>query len=280
MMKKVYTSCTLDCPDGCGIIAHVDNGRVVKLEGHPDHEFTKGYLCAKTYRFPKRLYSSERQLHPLKRANGAIDSAWVRIGWDEALDLVAGGIRRFKAESGSLSIMHYQRTGSWGVTKKLNHRFWNLLGGVTTPSGSLCSGAARAGQKLDFGVRLGHDPSDMVNSKLVLLWGRNPLATNLHLVPLLKKVSEQGGRVVLVDPVKSESATICDQHVQPRVATDASLALALAKIVLDEGARRQGVHFETHRRLRRFSCPYRVPLAGIIERSLRPADPGVEDFGS
>jgi anaerobic selenocysteine-containing dehydrogenase len=235
MVKKVYTSCTLDCPDGCGIIAHVDNGRVVKLEGHPDHEFTKGYLCAKTYRFPRRLYSPERQLHPLKRADGTTNSAWVRIGWDEALDLVADGIRRFKAESGSLSIMHYQRTGSWGVTKKLNHRFWNLLGGVTTPSGSLCSGAARAGQKSDFGVRLGHDPSDTVNSKLVLLWGRNPLATNLHLVPLLKKVSEQGGRVVLIDPVKSESATICDQHVQPRVATDASLALALAKIILDEG---------------------------------------------
>jgi anaerobic selenocysteine-containing dehydrogenase len=235
MTKKIYTSCTLDCPDGCGIIAHVDNGRVVKLEGHPDHEFTKGYLCAKTYRFPKRLYSPERQLHPLKRASGSIDSPWVRIGWDEALDLVADRIRGFKAETGSLSIMHYQRTGSWGVTKKLNHRFWNLLGGVTTPSGSLCSGAARAGQKLDFGIRLGHDPSDIVNSKLVLLWGRNPLATNLHLVPLLKTVSEQGGRVILVDPVKSESATICDRHVQPRVATDASFALALAKIVLEEG---------------------------------------------
>ena len=158
MTKKIYTSCTLDCPDGCGIIAHVDNGRVVKLEGHPDHEFTKGYLCAKTYRFPKRLYSPERQLHPLKRANGSIDSPWIRIGWDEALDLVADRIRCFKAETGSLSIMHYQRTGSWGATKKLNHRFWNLLGGVTTPSGSLCSGAARAGQKLDFGIRLGHDP--------------------------------------------------------------------------------------------------------------------------
>lgn len=235
MIKKIYTSCTLDCPDGCGIIAHVDDGKVVKLEGHGDHEFTKGYLCAKTYRFPRRLYSSERQLHPLKRENGTPDSPWVRIGWDEALDMVAERISSFKATTGSLSMMHYQRTGSWGVTKKLNHRFWNLLGGVTTPSGSLCSGAARAGQKLDFGVRLGHDPSDMVNSKLVLLWGRNPLATNLHLVPLLKAVRDGGGRVILVDPVKSESATICDEHVQPRVATDAALALAMAKVILAEG---------------------------------------------
>jgi anaerobic selenocysteine-containing dehydrogenase len=235
MIEKIYTSCTLDCPDGCGIIAHVDNGKVVKLEGHASHEFTKGYLCAKTYRFPRRLYSSERQLHPLKREDGTPDSPWVRIGWDEALDLIAERIRAFKQSTGSLSMMHYQRTGSWGVTKKLNHRFWNLLGGATTPSGSLCSGAARAGQKMDFGVRLGHDPSDITNSKLVLLWGRNPLATNLHLVPLLKSVRDAGGRVILVDPVKSESATICDAHIQPRVATDAALALAMAKVILAEG---------------------------------------------
>lgn len=180
----------------------------------------------------------------MKRASGTIDSAWDRIGWDEALDLVAGNIRRYIDETGPLSIMHYQRTGSWGATKKLTHRFWNLLGGVTTPSGSLCSGAARAGQKLDFGVRLGHDPSDIANSKLVLLWGRNPLATNFHLVPLLKDVSERGGRVILIDPVRSESATICDQHIQPRVATDASLALALAKIVIEEQLHDR--HFITH----------------------------------
>ncbi|HWK44304.1 MAG TPA: molybdopterin-dependent oxidoreductase [Stellaceae bacterium] len=233
--QKVYTSCTLDCPDGCGIVAHVSEGTVVKLEGHAGHEFTKGYLCAKTYRYPRRLYSAERELHPLKRRDGTPDSPWERIGWDEALDLVATKIQEYKASLGPLSIMHYQRTGSWGATKKLNHRFWNLLGGVTTPRGSLCSGAARAGQKLDFGTRLGHDPMDVLNSKLVLLWGRNPLATNLHLVPLLKAVRDAGGKVILIDPVKSESATICDQHVQPRVATDASLALAMAKVILEEG---------------------------------------------
>ena len=233
MKKVVYTSCTLDCPDGCGMLAHVENGRVVKLEGHPDHTFTRGYLCAKTYRYPQRVYSPERQLYPLVREDTA--SAWRQAGWDEALGLIASKIRHYTETLGSLSIMHYQRTGSWGATKKLNHRFWNLLGGVTTPSGSLCSGAARAGQTLDFGTRLGHDPADIVNSRLVLLWGRNPLATNLHMVPLLKEVRSRGGRVVLIDPVRSESATLCDQHVQPLVATDADLAMAIAQVILQEG---------------------------------------------
>lgn len=137
MEQVVYTSCTLDCPDGCGILAHVVDGRIVKLEGHPGHEFTRGYLCGKTYRFPERVYSPERVLRPLRRANGRIDGAWEPIGWEEALDTVADRIRGVVAESGPLSIMAYQRTGSWGATKLLNRRFWNLLGGVTTTRGSL-----------------------------------------------------------------------------------------------------------------------------------------------
>lgn len=235
MRQTIYTTCTLDCPDGCGIRAQVEDGRIVKLEGHPEHPFTRGYLCGKTYRFPERVYSQERQLYPMRRDGGRRDGAWVRIGWDEALDLAAAKIRQFIAQEGSLSLMHYQRTGSWGATKHLSRRFWNLLGGVTTTSGSLCSGAARAGQAMDFGIRLGHDPSDLTNSKLVLLWGRNPMATNLHTVPLLKEVRAAGGKVILIDPVRSESATICDSHVQPRVARDAELALAMAKAVLDAG---------------------------------------------
>lgn len=235
MNKVIYTSCTLDCPDGCGMFAHVEDGKVIKLEGHPAHSFTRGYLCGKTYRFPQRMYSPERQLHPMRRLDGDRRNPWERIGWDEALDLVATRIARFLEESGSLSLMHYQRTGSWGATKLLNRRFWNLLGGATTTNGSLCSGAARAGQAMDFGVRLGHDPSDMANSRLVLLWGRNPMATNLHMVQILKDLRLAGGKVILVDPIRSESATICDAHIQPRVARDAELAMAMARIILDEG---------------------------------------------
>lgn len=247
MDKLVYTSCTLDCPDGCGIVAHVRDGRVVKLEGHPTHEFTRGYLCGKTYQYPERVYSAERQLYPLKRENGLTSGNWQRISWDEALDIVCAKIRHYLDDVGPLSIMHYQRTGSWGATKQLSRRFWNLLGGVTVASGSLCSGAARAGQALDFGTRLGHDPSDLANSRLVLLWGRNPMATNLHVVPLLKEVRKRGGEVILIDPIRCESAVLCDRHVQPRVATDAELAMAMAKVILEEGLEDRGfIENHTH----------------------------------
>jgi len=234
LKNVIYTSCTLDCPDGCGILAHVEDGKVIKLEGHPQHSFTRGYLCGKTYRFPQKMYSDERQLHPMRRAGGRRDASWERISWDEALDMVVKRINQFVKESGSLSIMHYQRTGSWGATKQLNRRFWNLLGGVTSTGGSLCSGAARAGQAMDFGIRLGHDPSDMANSNMVLLWGRNIMATNLHMVPLVKELRARGGKVILIDPIRSESSVVSDLHIQPLVARDAELAMAMMKVILAE----------------------------------------------
>lgn len=137
MEKTVYTTCTLDCPDGCGILAHVKDGQLVKLEGHSTHEITQGFLCAKTYKYPERVYSPERILHPLRRSNGRTDGSWEQISWDEALDTIAGRIHHYTETLGPLSIMAYQRTGSWGATKLLSKRFWNLLGGVTTTSGSL-----------------------------------------------------------------------------------------------------------------------------------------------
>lgn len=137
MDRTVYTTCTLDCPDGCGILAHVRDGRVVRLEGHPDHPITRGFLCRKTYRYPARVYSPERVLHPLRRRHGRLDGDWERIGWEEALDLVAGRIRHYIETAGPLAILAYQRTGSWGATKTLSRRFWNLVGGVTTTSGSI-----------------------------------------------------------------------------------------------------------------------------------------------
>ena len=133
MEQVIYTTCALDCPDGCGILAHVKDGRVIRLEGHPDHEMTQRFLCPKVYKYPERVYSAERILHPLRR----VDGRWEQIGWDEALDTIADKMRYVTGAYGSLSIMGYQRTGSWGATKILSRRFWNLLGGVTLPSGSL-----------------------------------------------------------------------------------------------------------------------------------------------
>ncbi len=162
MVEKVITTSAIDCPDNCGIIATVKDGRLIKLEGNPEHGYTKGFLCKKGYQYINRIYNNKRVLFPQKR----VKNGWKRISWDEALDTIAEKIRFFQDTLGNGSIMHFQGASSWGATKQLVNRFFNLLGGVTTIKGSLCSGSVRAAQAADMGVRLGNDPESLLNSKV------------------------------------------------------------------------------------------------------------------
>ncbi|GAG40815.1 unnamed protein product, partial [marine sediment metagenome] len=132
MEQPVITTSPADCPENCGIIARVKDGRVIKLEGNPEHGYTKGFLCRKGYRYLNRVYSSKRVLFPQKK----VKSGWKRISWDEALDTIAEKIKFFQDTYGNGSIMHFQGASSWGATKQLVKRFFNLLGGVTTIKGS------------------------------------------------------------------------------------------------------------------------------------------------
>lgn len=224
-MKKIITTCALDCPDNCGMIADVADGRLVALRGNPEHEHTKGYLCKKGYRYPQRVYSSHRALHPLKREG----SEWHKISWDEALDTIAEKMRFFKSTYGDGSIMHYQRSSSWGASKHLVKRFFNLFGDVTTQKGSLCSGSVMAAQKADMGARLGNDPQDFVNSRTILIWGRDPHKTGIHLIPILKEARRRGATIILIDPIRTETAAYCDEHISVRPGTDGFLAIGMAK---------------------------------------------------
>lgn len=197
----VVTTCTRDCPNTCGLIATVTNGRLTGLRGDPDHPLTRGAACGKTSRYIERVYSPERITRPMIRKNGA----WRQVSWDEALDLVAETMLRIRAESGPEAILHYQGYGERTALKLLNRYFFNLFGGVTTMTGSLCGGAGQGAQNLDFGRRISHDPLDHLNSRSMVLWARNPASTNISLVPMVHKVRKRGGRVLVVDPVATRS---------------------------------------------------------------------------
>ncbi|MFZ1946246.1 MAG: molybdopterin-dependent oxidoreductase [bacterium] len=228
---EIVTSCTCDCPDTCSILATTSNGGVTGIRGNPDFAPTAGFLCRKSRGFLKRLASPDRLLHPLARRG----SGWKRISWTEAADLAAREIDRALREFGPLSIFFFQDGGSIAALKLVNRRFFNLLGGATFSSGSLCGGAGIAAQTHDFGSRTSHDPCDLLNSKLILVWGRNPAWTNVHLVPVLRQARRKGALVVLVDPVETATRRFADLHMAPRPGTDAMLALAMAKAVLEAG---------------------------------------------
>ncbi|MBI3077850.1 MAG: molybdopterin-dependent oxidoreductase [Deltaproteobacteria bacterium] len=128
-VERIFTTCTLDCPDTCSIVVERVGGGAVRLRGNPDHPLTAGFLCQKVGKYYlDRVYSPERVLHPLIREG----EGWRRASWDEALDLVAARIREACERYGPLSILDYHRAGSHALLKAMTTRFFNILGGVTT----------------------------------------------------------------------------------------------------------------------------------------------------
>jgi anaerobic selenocysteine-containing dehydrogenase len=234
MNENIVTTCTRDCPNTCGLLATVRDGRLVALRGDPTHPLTRGAACIKASRYVNRVYSPERITRPLLRSHR--DETWREATWDEALDAIASRMQTIAKESRTEAMLYYQGYGERTALKLLNRYFFNLFGGVTTTVGSLCGGTGQGAQNLDFGTRISHDPLDHLNSRSMILWGRNPASTNVSLVPIIHEIRRRGGQVVLIDPVSSKSAGLVDRHIAPRPGTDAFLAIAVCKLILAAGA--------------------------------------------
>jgi anaerobic selenocysteine-containing dehydrogenase len=230
-VSRHKTTCTRDCPNSCSLVAVVEDGRLISLVGDPDAPTNQGRTCAKCARFVKRVYDPRRVLQPLRKKNGVFRP----VGWPEALDELAERLRR-TAELDPQRILYYQGFGARTALKLVNRRFFNLLGPTTVTKGTICGGAGQAAQDLDFGQRISHDLRDYRNSGALIVWGRNPAATSLNLVPVMKFLADQGRPVVLIDPVATSSARLCTWTLNPKPGSDSFLALALAGELLDAGA--------------------------------------------
>ncbi len=231
-VRTVTTTCPLDCWDACSVIATVENGRVVSLRGNDEHPFTRGFLCAKTARYPERVYSPDRILHPMLRAG---DGRFVRISWDDALDRVADTIRTLRDTVGTPAIFHMQSAGSMGFLKKLSHRFFSLVGGVTEAGGDICFGAGHMAMEAAMGEQSSHDPLDVANSRTIVFWGRDPITTGIHSIPFLMAAKARGARLASVNPIRIDRSGLFDLQVQPEPGKDCFLALYAIKRLLAEG---------------------------------------------
>lgn len=230
-MTVVKTLCNRDCPDACGIVATVENGRVTKLAGDPDHPVTKGFLCYRTNQFLSTQYSPERLTTPLIRRGEHLEPAT----WEEALARVAADLQRIKAESGPAAILHYRSGGSLGILLKLVDAFFERFGPVTVKRGDICSGAGEAAQLLDFGACDSNDLFDLLEARHVILWGKNVFTSSPHTLTVLKEAERRGTRMVLVDPVHHRTAEIAERFVQPRPGGDFALAMAVLQVVFARG---------------------------------------------
>jgi anaerobic selenocysteine-containing dehydrogenase len=226
------TTCNRDCPDACSILATVEDGKVVRLAGDPDHPVTRGFLCWRTNHFLPVQYSPGRLTTPMLR--GA-DGVHRPISWPEALDLAAERLKAIRRESGPAAIFHYRSGGSLGMLKMLSDWFFELFGPVTIKRGDICSGAGEAAQEADFGACDSHDLQDLLNARNILLWGKNVFVSSPHSIPVLNDAKARGARLALIDPVHHRTAELCERYWQPRPGGDFALAMATARLLFERG---------------------------------------------
>lgn len=230
-MTNLRTACPLNCPDSCGFIVHHTEEKGLQIRGDQEHPLTKGFICSKGQALAERVFSMERIRAPLMRHQ----SGFRKISWDEAYTLFVDKIKETLESTGSWGILHHYDYGHNGVLRELDRRFFQALGGVTEPRGSMCWGAGYRAQEIDFGGVYSSDWSDLRQSKLIVLWGRDPAVTNLHLVPFLLEAKKEGAKLLVINPTRVKSSDFADDTIQVRPGTDGSLALGIAHIILREG---------------------------------------------
>jgi anaerobic selenocysteine-containing dehydrogenase len=230
--RIVHGACPHDCPDTCAMHVTVEDGRAVKVTGDPDHPITVGFLCGKVSNYLDRVYADDRILHPLVRADGGFR----RVTWDEALDRVAEGIQRARDEFGGESILPYSYMGSQGLiqSRTMGDRVMNALG-ASNLERTICASAGVAGVGQAHGVSPEVDPEEWPNARFLLIWGWNPMSTAPHLWGKLLGARRNGARLVVVDPFRSRTARLADEHLRPLPGTDAALAIGMMRAIVDAG---------------------------------------------
>jgi anaerobic selenocysteine-containing dehydrogenase len=232
----VRGACPHDCPDTCALHVTVDNGRAIKVEGDPDHPTTRGVLCTKVARYLERTYSDKRVLHPLRRVGTKGEGRFERIGWDEALDTIAS---RFKAiadsDDGPQAILPYSYAGTMGLLQygSMDRRFFNKLG-ASLLDRTICATAGRAGYAATIGASIGTDLEQFENARLILIWGSNPVVSNLHLWSRAQEAKRRGAKLIAIDPYRSQTAEKCHEHLALMPGTDAALALGMMHVLIAE----------------------------------------------
>ena len=236
MTHVAQVTCPHDCPDSCLMEVTVDQGRAVHISASKEHPFTRGALCAKVNKFLDRVYAPDRLLYPVKRVGPkGPEARFERISWDEAIATVTVKMKDAMTEYGPQSILPYSYRGNNGVyqSNAMDRRFFHTLG-ASTLNRTICAGGLY-GALAYSDVFMGFAPEGLVESKLILFWASNPLNTGLHVWPLVQEAKRRGAKLITIDPYRSRTARMCDEHIFVRPGTDAALALGMMKVIEEEG---------------------------------------------
>ncbi|WP_041965147.1 molybdopterin-dependent oxidoreductase [Mesobacillus selenatarsenatis] len=223
-----HSACPLNCWDSCGFLVTVEDGKVTKVEGNPEHPITQGKICGRGRMLEHKANSEDRLLYPLKKVEGNFE----QISWEQALDEIAEKLTHYKKSFGTTSVLHSHDYANSGLLSNLDSRFFNLYGGVTELTGSICWGAGIEAQNWDFGDAYSHAPGDLANSKHVIIWGRNVARTNMHLFQNLQAVKKKGTKVYVIDPIYNATAKLANEYISIKPGFDGLLAAGIMKELL------------------------------------------------
>ena len=232
--RLVQGVCPHDCPDTCALQVKVENGRAVKVSGDPNHGPTQGVLCTKVSRYPERTYHRDRLTTPMKRVGAKGEGRFEAITWDQAFALAGSRLKDIAARQPE-AILPYSYAGTMGLIQgeSISSRLFHSLG-ASRLDRTICASAGAAGLKYTYGAGIGMHLEFFEESKLILIWGSNPVTSSLHFWTRAQEAKRRGAKLIAIDPYRSLTAEKCHQHLALRPGTDAALALSMMQVLIGE----------------------------------------------
>lgn len=236
MSRKIKRSvCPYDCPDACGLLVEVSDGRAIKVSGDPEHPFTRSTLCPKMNRYQDTVHSPLRLTQPLIRAGEKGSGQFQPISWEEAIRRIVDRWNAITKQFGTEAILPYSYAGTMGlIQRNAGHPFFYRLG-ASRLERTICSPAKEAGWKAVMGETPAPHPDEVAESDLVILWGINAVATNIHFLHGVKIARKKGAPVWLIDTYKTLTSSVVDQTYIVRPGSDGALALGLMHLLVRHG---------------------------------------------
>ena len=230
-MAVKVSACPRDCYSTCSFLVSIKDGRIGLIEPHPDNKATSEGICLKGLSYFERVNHPDRLLFPLKKKDGQ----FVRITWKEAVSTISTKIKEMHKRYGPESILYYAATGSKGLLNSTGPAFWELAGGYTSTYGDLCWPSGLEATRLTLGENIHNVPWDIEKSKLIISWGKNIAETNIHQMKFIENSMRNGGKFIVIDPRRTETASKADIHISPAPGTDGALALGIGNLLIRDG---------------------------------------------
>jgi len=235
MPVTIRSVCPFDCPDACGLLATVENGRVISVCGDPEHPMTRGLLCPKMGHYEQTVHSPRRLTTPLRRVGIKGAGEFEPISWEEAIATICNRWRATIASHGAEAILPYSYAGTMGlVQRNAGHAFFHKLG-ASRLERTICSPAKEAGWKALMGETPAMDPAEVEGSDLVILWGINAAATSIHAMRDAQTARRNGAKVWAVDTYRTPTCDAVDEVFLVRPGGDGALALGMLHVIEREG---------------------------------------------